>query len=116
MRTMHNVENINESRRKCALCTYESSKEEMLFHFQEVHDVKIENVELSFDFETLNESKDGTEKETKTKPKTHHPDEEPKPRLRDSIARPITNMPLSRMENTTFAKPSIIDSHVDFCG
>ncbi|GFU51837.1 uncharacterized protein TNCV_3733511 [Trichonephila clavipes] len=45
------------------------------------------------------------------KPKTHHPDEEPKPRLPDSIARPITNMPLSRMENTTFAMPSIIDSH-----
>ncbi|GFX31660.1 HTH_Tnp_Tc3_2 domain-containing protein [Trichonephila clavipes] len=45
------------------------------------------------------------------KPKTHHPDEELKPRLPDSIARPITNMPLSRMENTTFAMPSIIDSH-----
>ncbi|GFX43961.1 hypothetical protein TNCV_4112401 [Trichonephila clavipes] len=45
------------------------------------------------------------------KPKTHHPDEEPKPRFPDSIARPITNMPLSRMENTTFAMPSIIDSH-----
>ncbi|GFX98727.1 hypothetical protein TNCV_1503051 [Trichonephila clavipes] len=45
------------------------------------------------------------------KPKTHHPDEEHKPRLPDSIARPITNMPLSRMENTTFAMPSIIDSH-----
>ncbi|GFY02725.1 hypothetical protein TNCV_3506051 [Trichonephila clavipes] len=29
----------------------------------------------------------------------------------DSIARPITNMPLSRMENTTFVKPSIIDIH-----
>ncbi|GFT15318.1 hypothetical protein TNCV_3263781 [Trichonephila clavipes] len=43
--------------------------------------------------------------------KTHHPDEEHKPRLPDSIAQPITNMPLSRMENTTFAKPSIIDSH-----
>ncbi|GFV59399.1 hypothetical protein TNCV_4633751 [Trichonephila clavipes] len=40
-----------------------------------------------------------------------HPDEEHKPRLPDSIAQPITNMPLSRMENTTFAKPSIIDSH-----
>ncbi|GFU18766.1 uncharacterized protein TNCV_1085151 [Trichonephila clavipes] len=37
--------------------------------------------------------------------------EEHKPRLPDSIAQPITNMPLSRMENTTFAKPSIIDSH-----
>ncbi|GFW48434.1 uncharacterized protein TNCV_1109941 [Trichonephila clavipes] len=44
------------------------------------------------------------------KTQTHHPDEEPKPRLPDSIARPITHMPLSRMENTTFAKPSIIDS------
>ncbi|GFS75363.1 hypothetical protein TNCV_2967651 [Trichonephila clavipes] len=43
--------------------------------------------------------------------KTHHPDEEHKPRLPDSIAQPITNMPLRRMENTTFAKPSIIDSH-----
>ncbi|GFV46038.1 hypothetical protein TNCV_3019701 [Trichonephila clavipes] len=43
--------------------------------------------------------------------KTHHPDEEHKPRLPDSIAQPITNMPLSRMENTTFAMPSIIDSH-----
>ncbi|GFX46763.1 hypothetical protein TNCV_4039111 [Trichonephila clavipes] len=43
--------------------------------------------------------------------KTHHPDEQHKPRLPDSIAQPITNMPLSRMENTTFAKPSIIDSH-----
>ncbi|GFS87699.1 hypothetical protein TNCV_2942761 [Trichonephila clavipes] len=43
--------------------------------------------------------------------KTHHPDEEHKLRLPDSIAQPITNMPLSRMENTTFAKPSIIDSH-----
>ncbi|GFY36210.1 hypothetical protein TNCV_4845821 [Trichonephila clavipes] len=43
--------------------------------------------------------------------KTHHPDEDHKPRLPDSIAQPITNMPLSRMENTTFAKPSIIDSH-----
>ncbi|GFX18801.1 hypothetical protein TNCV_4143221 [Trichonephila clavipes] len=43
--------------------------------------------------------------------KTHHPDEEHKPRLPDSIAQPITNMPLSRMENTTFAKPNIIDSH-----
>ncbi|GFX63445.1 hypothetical protein TNCV_622441 [Trichonephila clavipes] len=43
--------------------------------------------------------------------KTHHPDEEHKPRLPDSIAQPITNMPLSRMENTTFTKPSIIDSH-----
>ncbi|GFV30611.1 hypothetical protein TNCV_3580431 [Trichonephila clavipes] len=42
---------------------------------------------------------------------TLHPDEEPKPRLPDSIARLITNMPLSRMENTTFAKPSIIDFH-----
>ncbi|GFU91413.1 hypothetical protein TNCV_2541811 [Trichonephila clavipes] len=39
--------------------------------------------------------------------KTHHPDEEHKPCLPDSI----TNMPLSRMENTTFAKPSITDSH-----
>ncbi|GFT89683.1 hypothetical protein TNCV_3137701 [Trichonephila clavipes] len=37
--------------------------------------------------------------------------EEPKPRLPDSIARPITNMPLSRMKNTTFVKPSIIDFH-----
>ncbi|GFV50458.1 hypothetical protein TNCV_1861391 [Trichonephila clavipes] len=43
--------------------------------------------------------------------KTFHPDEEPKPRLPDSIARPIAIMPLSRMENTTFAMPSIIDSH-----
>ncbi|GFW09304.1 RNA-directed DNA polymerase from mobile element jockey [Trichonephila clavipes] len=43
--------------------------------------------------------------------KTLHPDEEHKPRLPDSIARPITNMPLSRMENTTFVKPSIIDFH-----
>ncbi|GFU49785.1 hypothetical protein TNCV_2930541 [Trichonephila clavipes] len=33
------------------------------------------------------------------------------PRLPDSIARPIAIMPLSRMENTTFAMPSIIDSH-----
>ncbi|GFW38667.1 uncharacterized protein TNCV_3880341 [Trichonephila clavipes] len=65
---MHNVENINESSRKCTLCTYESSKEEMLLHFQEVHDVKIENVELSFsDFEAFNEWKDVTEKETKSK-------------------------------------------------
>ncbi|GFX97998.1 uncharacterized protein TNCV_4906491 [Trichonephila clavipes] len=38
-------------------------------------------------------------------------DEEPKPRLPDSIARPIAIMPLSRMENTTFVKPSIIDFH-----
>ncbi|GFT95440.1 hypothetical protein TNCV_3327011 [Trichonephila clavipes] len=37
--------------------------------------------------------------------------EEPKPHLPDSIARPIANMPLSRKENTTFAMPSIIDSH-----
>ncbi|GFV04506.1 hypothetical protein TNCV_3322031 [Trichonephila clavipes] len=29
----------------------------------------------------------------------------------DSIARPIAILPLSRMENTTFAMPSIIDSH-----
>ncbi|GFW35945.1 retrovirus-related Pol polyprotein from transposon opus [Trichonephila clavipes] len=43
--------------------------------------------------------------------KTFHPDEEPYPRLPDSIARPIAIMPLSRMENTTFAMPSIIDSH-----
>ncbi|GFV37325.1 hypothetical protein TNCV_3925141 [Trichonephila clavipes] len=43
--------------------------------------------------------------------KTHHPDEEHKPRLPNSIAQPITNMPLSRMENTTFAMPSIIGSH-----
>ncbi|GFV00094.1 hypothetical protein TNCV_4057661 [Trichonephila clavipes] len=43
--------------------------------------------------------------------KTLHPDEEHKPRLPDSIARPITNMPLSRMKNTTFVKPSIIDFH-----
>ncbi|GFW37383.1 hypothetical protein TNCV_859901 [Trichonephila clavipes] len=43
--------------------------------------------------------------------KTYHPDEKHKPRLPDSIAQPITNMPLSRMENTTFAKPSITDSH-----
>ncbi|GFU66643.1 hypothetical protein TNCV_3111271 [Trichonephila clavipes] len=42
---------------------------------------------------------------------SNHPDEEHKPRLPDSIAQPITNMPLSRMENTTFTKPSIIDSH-----
>ncbi|GFX58914.1 hypothetical protein TNCV_806181 [Trichonephila clavipes] len=39
------------------------------------------------------------------------PDEEHKPRLPDSIAQPITNMPFSRMENTTFAKRSITDSH-----
>ncbi|GFV51255.1 hypothetical protein TNCV_3726581 [Trichonephila clavipes] len=39
------------------------------------------------------------------------PDEEPKPRLPDSLARPITDMPLSRMENTTFVKPTIIDFH-----
>ncbi|GFV45530.1 uncharacterized protein TNCV_4855521 [Trichonephila clavipes] len=31
--------------------------------------------------------------------------------LANSIARPIAIMPLSRMENTTFAMPSIIDSH-----
>ncbi|GFV03870.1 uncharacterized protein TNCV_3173041 [Trichonephila clavipes] len=43
--------------------------------------------------------------------RTFHPDEEPLPRLPDSIARPIAIMPLSRMENTTFAMPSIIDSH-----
>ncbi|GFS83206.1 hypothetical protein TNCV_1287771 [Trichonephila clavipes] len=43
--------------------------------------------------------------------KFHHPNEEHKPRLPDSIAQPITNKPLSRMENTTFAKPSITDSH-----
>ncbi|GFX88908.1 transposable element Tcb1 transposase [Trichonephila clavipes] len=43
--------------------------------------------------------------------KTLHQDEEHKPRLPDSIARPITNMPLSRMKNTTFVKPSIIDFH-----
>ncbi|GFX76556.1 hypothetical protein TNCV_3162741 [Trichonephila clavipes] len=49
--------------------------------------------------------------ELSTKPKTHHPDEEHKPRLPDSIARPITKMSLSTMENTTFAMPSIIDSH-----
>ncbi|GFU83526.1 hypothetical protein TNCV_4217861 [Trichonephila clavipes] len=42
--------------------------------------------------------------------KTHHPDEEHKPRFPDSIAQPITSMPLSRKENTTFAMPSIIDS------
>ncbi|GFS89935.1 hypothetical protein TNCV_2082071, partial [Trichonephila clavipes] len=42
---------------------------------------------------------------------THHPDEECKPRLPDSIAPPIAIMPLSRMENTTFAMPTIIDSH-----
>ncbi|GFU47815.1 hypothetical protein TNCV_4465551 [Trichonephila clavipes] len=54
------------------------------------------------------------EEELSAKPKnskTLHPDEEHKPRLPDSIARPITNMPLSRMENTTFVKPSIIDFH-----
>ncbi|GFX22249.1 hypothetical protein TNCV_2950901 [Trichonephila clavipes] len=45
------------------------------------------------------------------KPKTFHPDEEHKPRLPDSIAQPIANMPLSRMENTTFAMPSIIDTY-----
>ncbi|GFX21481.1 hypothetical protein TNCV_1398951 [Trichonephila clavipes] len=40
----------------------------MLLHFQEVHDVKIENVELSFiDFEAFNESKNGTENERKSK-------------------------------------------------
>ncbi|GFU11775.1 uncharacterized protein TNCV_4969661 [Trichonephila clavipes] len=40
----------------------------MLLHFQEVHDVKIENVELSFtDFEAFTEWKDVTEKETKSK-------------------------------------------------
>ncbi|GFV12845.1 putative RNA-directed DNA polymerase from transposon X-element [Trichonephila clavipes] len=38
--------------------------------------------------------------------------EEPYPRLPDSIARPIANMPLSRMENTTFAMPNIIDSRL----
>ncbi|GFU01577.1 hypothetical protein TNCV_655251 [Trichonephila clavipes] len=43
--------------------------------------------------------------------KTHLPDEEPKPHLPDSIARPIANVPLSRMENTTFAMRSIIVSH-----
>ncbi|GFS53704.1 hypothetical protein TNCV_731091 [Trichonephila clavipes] len=43
--------------------------------------------------------------------KTLHPDKEHKPSLPDSIARPITNMPLSRMENITFVKPSIIDFH-----
>ncbi|GFS54816.1 uncharacterized protein NPIL_536091 [Nephila pilipes] len=65
---MHDVENINELRRKCALCTHESSKEEMLLHFQEVHDVKIENVELAFiDFEAFNEWKNRTEKKTKSK-------------------------------------------------
>ncbi|GFU31985.1 hypothetical protein TNCV_3181291 [Trichonephila clavipes] len=42
---------------------------------------------------------------------THHPDEERKPRLPDSIAQPIAIMPLSRIENTTFAMPAIIDSH-----
>ncbi|GFT03256.1 uncharacterized protein TNCV_3611091 [Trichonephila clavipes] len=42
--------------------------------------------------------------------KTHHPNEEHKPRFPDSIAQPITIMPLSRKENTTFAMPSIIDS------
>ncbi|GFW14314.1 hypothetical protein TNCV_1365691 [Trichonephila clavipes] len=42
---------------------------------------------------------------------THHPDEERKPRLPDSIVQPIAVMPLSRMENTTFAMPTIIDSH-----
>ncbi|GFV44910.1 hypothetical protein TNCV_45731 [Trichonephila clavipes] len=49
--------------------------------------------------------------QAKTLFKTHHPNEEHKPRLPDSIAQPITNKPLSRMENTTFAKPSITDSH-----
>ncbi|GFT94545.1 uncharacterized protein NPIL_96141 [Nephila pilipes] len=62
---MHNVENINELRRKYALCTHESSKEEMLIHFQEVYDVKIENVEFSFiNFEAFNEWKNRTEKES----------------------------------------------------
>ncbi|GFR03261.1 uncharacterized protein TNCT_74251 [Trichonephila clavata] len=65
---MHHVENINELRKKYALCTHESSKEEMLLHFQEVHDVKIENVELAFiNFEAFNEWKNRTEKETKSK-------------------------------------------------
>ncbi|GFQ86650.1 uncharacterized protein TNCT_279421 [Trichonephila clavata] len=68
MRKMHHGENINELRRKCALCTHESSKEEMLLHFQEVHDVKIENVELAFiNFEAFNEWRNRTEKETKSK-------------------------------------------------
>ncbi|GFV40454.1 hypothetical protein TNCV_4494111 [Trichonephila clavipes] len=43
--------------------------------------------------------------------KTFHPDEAPEPRLPDSIVRPIAIMPLSRMENTTFVMPSIIDYH-----
>ncbi|GFT55346.1 uncharacterized protein TNCV_1078361 [Trichonephila clavipes] len=44
----------------------------MLLHFQEVHDVKIENVELSFtDFEAFNKWKDVTEKETKSKELRH---------------------------------------------
>ncbi|GFX92429.1 hypothetical protein TNCV_1707051 [Trichonephila clavipes] len=43
--------------------------------------------------------------------KTFHPDEAPQPLLPDSIVRPIALMPLSRMENTTFVMPSIIDSH-----
>ncbi|GFR28188.1 uncharacterized protein TNCT_489601 [Trichonephila clavata] len=48
--------------------THESSKEEMLLHFQEVHDVKIENVELAFiNFEAFNEWRNRTEKETKSK-------------------------------------------------
>ncbi|GFV37162.1 hypothetical protein TNCV_1720841 [Trichonephila clavipes] len=37
--------------------------------------------------------------------------EAPYPRLPDSIVLPIAIMPLSRMENTTFAMPSITDSH-----
>ncbi|GFV68351.1 hypothetical protein TNCV_576031 [Trichonephila clavipes] len=33
------------------------------------------------------------------------------PRLPDSIVQPIAMMPLSRMENTTFVMPSIMDFH-----
>ncbi|GFU82114.1 transposable element Tcb1 transposase [Trichonephila clavipes] len=42
---------------------------------------------------------------------TFHPDEAPYPLLPDSIVRPIAIMPLNRMENTTFAMLSIINSH-----
>ncbi|GFU53682.1 hypothetical protein TNCV_4275281 [Trichonephila clavipes] len=43
--------------------------------------------------------------------KIFHPDQAPYPRLPDSLVRPIAIMPLSRMENTTFVMPSIIDYH-----
>ncbi|GFX97085.1 hypothetical protein TNCV_1998171 [Trichonephila clavipes] len=67
-------------------------------------------VQLTIDFLCLRN--DGRSLLRKRKvPTKFQVDEEPKPRLPDSIARPITNMPLSRMENTTFVKPSIIDFH-----